>query len=175
MLLRDRTNPAIFSHHLIHRCEMIHFPLMFGLHTAILPDNLLVDFRPSLLDVCLIDVEDIVHLHLRIDIILCPLAFRKLLVLLVLNLLLRVLINDCEAGKENWEALLTLFDGHHRTLIALCIHGWHIAHRRAIVIHPHHSVKGAEDRIFVAFLFTVHQEHHAIHSIVVSAAEILRP
>ena len=40
------------------------------------------------------DVEDIVNHRARIDIVMLPLAFRHLFVLLVLNLLIRVLVDD---------------------------------------------------------------------------------
>ena len=148
---------------------MEHFSLVLLLLPAILQDDFLVNLRPCLLHVCLIDVEDIVNHRARIDIVMFPLAFRHLFVLLVLNLLIRVLINDRKAGKEDRETLLALVNRHHRALIPLGIHCRHIANRCLVVIETHHSVECTEHRVLVPLLLTVHQEHEAVHTIVASA------
>ena len=113
------------------------------------------------------------------------LAVRHLFVLLVLNLAVRVLLDDRKAGKEDRETLLALPDRYHRALIPLGIHRRNIAHRCLVVIETHHSVECTEHRVLVAFLdfpfgrrlsvLAVHEEHEAVHAIVMSAGKILRP
>ena len=109
----DRANPLILGNHCIHRWELEAFTFSREWSLQfVLRFKLGIQVRTSLLQVGLIDIEDLVHVKLRIYVVLGLFVIAESLIVLVVNLLLGVFINNSEGGEHDGKTLLPFVDAH---------------------------------------------------------------
>ena len=176
VLRLDRTNPLVFSNHVVNGRERKHFTLL--LHRTsdlILLLELLEEFGTGFLQVGLsFNIEDVVGLQLGIDIVLGTFLLRQLLIVIILDFLLCLLVDNGESSNEDRETLGSLIHRNERQLVSFAVLGFLL--RTLLVLHivqVRDAVEGSPDRQFVAFLLGMEHQHHAVHSVVLPSAEVL--
>ena len=176
VLRLDRTNPLVFSNHVVNGREREHFALL--LHRTsdlILLLELLEEFGTGFLQVGLsFHIEDVVGLQLGINIVLGSFFLRHLLIVIVLDFLLRLFVDDGESRDEHRKTLGSLIHGNKGQLVSFAVLSFLL--RTLLVLHivqVRDTVEGRPDRQFVAFLLGMEHQHHAVHSVVLPSAEVL--
>ena len=143
----DGANPEVVLYHRIDgsETELLAVP-DFRLPVLLL--QLFPHFRTSLLQVGLGHIEHPEYLHLRIDVVLFFLFVRELLVVIILDFLLRILVNARKRGQHDRERLLSAQHRHTRQLLSVL----------AGLVESLHAVEGAEAGNRIAVLLAVQEQ-----------------
>ena len=140
-------NPEVILYHRIDgsETELLAVPY-FRLPVLLL--QLFPHLRTGLLQVGLRYIEHTEYLHLRIDIILFFLFVGEFLVVIVLDFLLRLLVNTGKRGQHDRERLLSAQHRHTGQLLSVLVG----------LVEPLHAVEGAETRNFVSLILAVQKQ-----------------
>ena len=121
----DGTHIEVFLNHRIQGREITHSLARLVTSALGFVEELLIDLGTRLFEVRLVQIEDVIDLQFGIDGIFGTLFLRHLLVVVVLDALLRLLVDTGEGGEHHRGALLALVDTHMREFVAIGIHGRH--------------------------------------------------
>ena len=120
------------------------------------------------------DVEHVVDLELRIDLVLGLVLLGEEPVVVVGDALLRLRIHDGEGREEDRERLLALVDGHHRELMPLFVPDLEdVAVPVLHVIQVGDAVEGPPDGDLVAHLLSLEHQHERVAAVVVTSGQVL--
>src|SRR5574344_1755382 len=109
----DGTYPLVMLNHVVNRLERELFALCHvWTHLLILFLQFVIKFRASFVQICLVNIENVIDGQSRMYVILCPFLFRQSGVVIVVDLLLRFLVNTSEGCDEDWDRLAAFVDRH---------------------------------------------------------------
>ena len=113
MLRINRTYPSVLFNHGINGREINHLAIAFGFARSEFIGffKLCVQFRTSLFNIGLIEIEHVIDLKFRIHCYVLLLLIGHLLVIIVLNLLMTILIYTGKCRDKHRKAFLTFIDG----------------------------------------------------------------
>ena len=117
----DRTDPSVFLNHLIHGREGEVITLIQRSVHSCSCLQLLVEFRASLLQVCLRHIKHIVNPQFRIYVILLASLLGHQTVVIIFDFFLCFLVHNGESRDENRETLLAFEDCHLRQSFAVVV------------------------------------------------------
>ena len=133
--------------------------------TAVFLFQLLPQFRASLFQIRLGDVEHAEYLHLGIHVILFLFVLGQVFVIVILDLLLGFLVDAGKCGQHDGKRFLAFQYRYPRQFLAVL----------ARFVQSLHAIEGAESRNSVSFLFAVQHEHKRIHTVVFASGQIAWP
>ena len=159
----DGTYPSVVRYHPVHRLK--GFAPIHLRHRVFL-FQLLPQLWPNLFQIGLRHIEDMVRLQLRIDIILLPLFLRQQFIVLPLDVFLCFLIDHRKRGEHHGERVFALQYRHT---------GFGVFVSTARFVELLYAVESAEARNPITLLLTMQEQHHRIHTIVLTPVQVLWP
>ena len=172
--LVDGAEEEVLVDHQVNGRMALEVTLLLDL-TGSLGLELLVHIRSGHLEVRLgRDVEHVVDLELRIDLVFGLLLLGEVPVVVVGYALLRLRIHDGEGREEDREGLFALVDGHHGKFVPLLVTGLEdVAVLVFDVVQVRDAVEGSPDRDVVAHLLGLEHQHQGIAAVVMASGQVL--